>query len=415
MNMQLRTKMKRRVARLILVILSTTFSVCVAEVFLRFSPLSDKLGWTRNHTAEEKISRLTAKLPGELRILGLGDSFSDYRDADGKNYLRFMEQYAAHNGIRLSVINLSRAGTGVEEYRRVFQTHSNAVNADIVTIGIYLGDDIACPTNATPTSQPQHKDGRSMEGAASTTMKDALKRHSVLLNAIFRRSKYYVPALRSGTYERNLETLKTRSGTPEDVINSRLAEIDKRIVKMSKSDLINPWSLPTALVYPEYYSKLYLLNDDAWTETLTCFLEYLGRFGDEVRQSGSEPVFVLIPDSIVVGQDYHSNYYERLGFEVEENMHSINPVPLIETVKQYLNSNHFKYVDLLPSLRRHNGNLYIPLDMHFNTSGQALAGKSVFEALLEFGLVQVHDQDIKSISDEVPSPNANADARVKGP
>jgi len=84
-------KGQSKIINLILVIISVLSSLLVGEFFLRSSHLADTLGWTRNETVQERIARINKKLPNEFRILGLGDSFSDYRDSDGMNYLRLME------------------------------------------------------------------------------------------------------------------------------------------------------------------------------------------------------------------------------------------------------------------------------------------------------------------------------------
>jgi len=189
------------------------------------------------------------------------------------------------------------------------------VDLDIVTIGIYLGNDIECPADILP-SQPRRNEKKN-------GIKDSIKRHSVLINYIFRQGKYYIPFLRSGTFERNLNILKDRSEISKKIIERQLAKIDTKIIDLSKSDLINASTFPHALVYPDYFSELYLLPDrTAWIEKLSCFLEYLSEFAKEIKEAGSEPIFILIPDSIVVAKRYHS-YYERLGFHVEDNIHNV--------------------------------------------------------------------------------------------
>jgi len=383
MKKQKKHKTQSKFVNLTLVIASVLLSLLAMELFVRFTPISDTLGWTRNESIKERIARIDKKLPEELRILGLGDSFSGWRDADGKNYLRFMEQNAAKNGNSLKVVNLSQAGTGVQHYRSNFHRYFNVLDPDVVTIGIYLGNDVECPVCTAPM-QPLHEENNSI--------KNFIKRNSVLLNYLFRQGKYYVPYFRSGTYEHNLTTLKNKYGIKEEIVNMRLAKIDTKIIELSKSDLINPLSLPTALVYPKYYSELYLLQDHSeWAKIINCFLEYLSEFGKEIKEAGAEPIFIIIPDSIVVAKQYHSDY-ESLGFYVEDNLHNKSPIPLIERITSYLNFNGYKYIDLLQEMRSKNDNLYIPMDGHFNTSGHKSTVEIIFKELIKFGLINLENK-----------------------
>lgn len=363
---------------MVLVAVSSLSALLLVEAILRESSLSDRLGWTRNESVEERVERLSMPSAERLRILGLGDSFSEYRDSERKNYLRFMERCATDRGILLEVVNLSRAGTGIGSYRETFRRYSSVVDADIVIIGIYLGNDIQCPPDTVVESAAR----RGHDGS----IRAIVKKHSVLINYAFRQLKHCCPTLRSGAFERNLELLRKQYGVSLESVDQRLRGIETAIIEMSKSDLINPWLLATSTILPDYYRHNYLLSSEESKRTLECFLSFIDKFGGEVLSAGSVPVFVLVPDSILVAEHYRK-VYERLGFNVVGDLHNLDPVPLIDVLEKHLRSRGFAYVDLLRSLRNVAGEIYIPVDIHFNTVGQQAAGEALCGALVQSGLI----------------------------
>jgi len=376
--MRVRNKYHSVFANIVLVLISVFSMLIIIELVIRYTPISDGMGWTRNESIEKRIERITEKDPNEIRILGLGDSFSDYRDEDGKNYLRYFEKHSNKNHKDINVVNLSQAGTGLKEYRNNFVKYSEIVEPDIVTIGIYLGNDIVCPENFVFVQD--------VKANGNNNFKDFVKRNSVLLNFIYRQAKYYFPPLRSGTFERNLAVLQEQSGISDEIVEERLNRTNPKIVELSKSDLLNPWTLPQALVYPDFFTSLYLNKDNNEITELNCFLANLGKFAQEIKTTGAEPIFILIPDSILVSKEYE-NYYLSMGFSIEDDLNELEKIPLIENVKDYLNTKNYYYIDLLPELRNNQSILFIPMDMHFNNNGHEVVGKAVYNEFVQIGLL----------------------------
>ena len=104
--------------------------------------VTDRLGFHRLPSSQERALDAGDAPPRRVRIAGVGDYFTVFRDLQGRNYLRYAQEIAAQKATHLDVINLSNAGTGLHDYFKNIYISYDRLQPNIVTIGLYLGNDV---------------------------------------------------------------------------------------------------------------------------------------------------------------------------------------------------------------------------------------------------------------------------------
>jgi hypothetical protein len=199
-------KSQQRYARgmeLGLLAVSVTVGFLLMELAVRYLPLGDQMGWSMVPPVSDRIAKAGAAKPGTARILALGDSMTEWRDNTGESYVRIAEQMLP----KTEVVNLAQGGTGLSDYLGNFLRFGARLRADIVLIGLYLGNDLVPSMPPLDTAQAQ----ASLRASPSPPQELDLKRiakKSVLLNYLFRVGKVYIPSLRSGFFEQMVSQLE---------------------------------------------------------------------------------------------------------------------------------------------------------------------------------------------------------------
>ena len=134
--------MPRTISNVLLALVVTALAFGAAESLLRWTPLGDSYGWCNTPTLQQRVSEMREKTPGEWRILGLGDSFTVFRERDGGNFLRIAEREALRTGFPVQLVNLGQSATGLREYTRNLERYGPVVHPDAVVVALYLGNDV---------------------------------------------------------------------------------------------------------------------------------------------------------------------------------------------------------------------------------------------------------------------------------
>ena len=87
-SMPLKRQVQAVVAKMMIFAISTLLCLAAGEWVIRKTPIGERVGWNQVPSVPERVAKAPAKKSGEIRILGLGDSFTVYRDTKGGNFLR---------------------------------------------------------------------------------------------------------------------------------------------------------------------------------------------------------------------------------------------------------------------------------------------------------------------------------------
>ncbi len=349
------------------------------EWAVRGLALTDRLGFQRVPPVAERVAALPPKQSGEFRLLGLGDSFTIFRDASGGNFLRYAASFAERDGRAVTVANLAESGTGIQSYFANLSAHADAVKPDAVVIGLYLGNDVG------PENGPYLSDLRAGEQPAPKAEAgraiglSELAKRSVLINLVYRLAKTAIPALQTGALDRNIGEMRRREGRDAAFVEAGLARADPKLVELARSDAINGWDLVYSVFFPRYYVDLYTLPAGSRSamaiDGMKRDLRYLV---DWCRKRNLPVLAVLMHPGIVVDAKYHE-YYRRLGYELPPA--DMAPPPLVARLSAFLDAEGVANIDTLAPLRAAGGDLYIPNDTHLNSDGQRVVGEAFFELL----------------------------------
>jgi len=353
----------------------------IGEFCLRSMEVTDRLGFHRLPSSQERILRTSDAPPGRVRIVGTGDSFTVFRDLQGRNYLRYAQEIAAQQGTHLDVVNLSNAGTDLHDYFKNIYMSYDRLQPDIVTIGLYLGNDVG--RSGSLTLEQVYRNGTLAGGSESiqkSWRKDVVSwlKKSILLNYSFRILKIYIPELRSNEYTNVINHMSSTYKKNDKFIQARLSKMDAELVKLAKSDAINPWDVAMALFEPDHYRDLYQLSTKKAVKNLQNMTIDLDFMINWVRDHGMKPIVVLLHPGIIVGKRYHE-YYKRLVITLPDT--NSKTLPLTDQIISFLKQKDTLFVDTLSALRKEKENLYIPNDIHLNSDGQRVVGRLLFDLL----------------------------------
>lgn len=356
---------------------------------LRQLPLTDRLGFQQVADVAERAEAAGPPRPGLVRVLGIGDSFTVFRDLQGKNYLRIAAALADPKGETVGVVNLAEAGVGLDAYARNLIRFADTLKPDVLVLGLYFGDDLL--PHGRKSVRERYAEGNLLEPDNRPGEPGfihglkAVAKKSVLLNYVYRQAKVHIPALRSNYFDTALEYLAGQSQISVAEARSRLASVDPELVDLARADAINGWDLAFAICYPRLYIDTYTLPDESRSrEKLGERLDDLSFIIEEARNRGIKPVVVFLHPGIVVAERYR-NYFRKLGYVMPPM--DRGRYKMIDAVSTHLDTLNVPYLDSLPLLRASNADDYIPNDIHLNSDGQAIVGQALFKLLEDEGLL----------------------------
>lgn len=374
-----------------LVLLAVVLAACIGagEFILRQLPLTDRLGFQQVADVTERAAAAQPRQSGKVRILGIGDSFTVFRDLQGQNYLRIAATLAEAEGKQVDVVNLGEAGVGLDAYARNLLRFADAVDPDILVIGLYFGDDLL--PHGRKSVRERYAEGNLLEPdnrpGESGFLHDlkAFAKNSILLNYVYRLAKVHIPALRSNYFDTALGYLAGQSQISVAEARSRLANVDPELVDLARADAINGWDLAFAICQPRLYFDTYTLPDGSKSRLkLGERLDDLSFIISEARSRGIKPVVVYLHPGIVVAERYRT-YFQKLGYVMPPM--DRGQYKIIGEVSALLDTLGVPYTDSLPLLRASTTNDYIPNDIHINSKGQSIVGEALFQLLDQSGLL----------------------------
>jgi lysophospholipase L1-like esterase len=354
------------------------------------------------------------KPPGVLRVVALGDSFTEGYDVEeNEAWPRRLEAALdARDGGRHEVVSLGVPGTNPRDYVSHLQDPGLAYEPDMVIVTVMAND--------VQDRWVQREFGVHF---ASGVLADA--RRGVLdpspawtriPHAVFPALYPFVwnrlHALRAGSWRAQAEGLRPDAaaaaapsparGTAEAVLLALADRYGRReavadaVATMPASQLntllpvlegtvaldadaaTEPYLRVMALVQPRLFADAALLPrqyDAAWEDVK----RDLGRIVTLARGAGARPVLVFAPAAQQVTAAARP-YLESLGFAWDDR--ALTDTTFVDRLRAFARSEDVPFVNLLPVLRaRRDDGLYFPKDGHWNSAGHAVVADVIAGAL----------------------------------
>jgi hypothetical protein len=334
------------------------------EFAFRLLPFTDTMGWSRTLSTAERTKRFDSAAP--KKIVALGDSFTEWRTGDGVNMFDLLQKDFADQGCR--ILNLGHSGTDVIGYADSYRRYVT-FQPDAVVMGLYLGNDVY-----------DYKDTTHIKGVDQQYLEDTrlgvkwfIKRHSTVINFLFRLGKQHFTFMQAGSFDKTLKGLQGRRSDAE--IQSRMAQIDPKMIELARSDSVNCWLVALGIADPTFYKDLFLESSQPGRMAAEATIRVIQAFHDELK--GRNFLVVLIPVSLQVSEEY-DDFFKRCGYDLE-NFPLYERRGLTRYFQRRLGESGIMTLDPTPVLEKAYP-AYIPLDEHLNTRGH----KAVAEAMAQF-------------------------------
>jgi lysophospholipase L1-like esterase len=335
------------------------------EFACRVLPVSDSMGWNRALPLAERAKRFEA--PSPLKIVALGDSFAEWRAGEGVNMFDLLQKDLSDQGCK--ILNLGQAGTDVIDYLEAYRRYVN-FTPDAIIMCLTLGNDVY------DYSKKIHvKEAESGSEAPQAGIKLFIKKHSVVLNFLFRLSKQYVPIMQAGSFDQDVKTLQQKAGLTDAQVQGRLAKLDPKIIKLARSDAVNPWVPAIGAISPEFYKELFSESSQKGRAEAEDTLRIIRDFCS--AQKVNNFLVLLLPESLQVSEQY-DDFFKRCGYDLD-NFPLQERRGLIRYLQSRLGDFGIMSLDTTPALEKVYP-AYIPLDTHPNSQGH----KAIAEAMAQF-------------------------------
>ena len=350
---------------LVLMLMAAVLCAVGLEFACRMLPVSDSMGWNRALPLAERAKRFEASSP--VKIVALGDSFAEWRAGEGVNMFDLLQKDLSDQVC--TILNLGQAGTNVIDYIEAYRRNVT-FTPDAIIFCLTLGNDVYDYSEKVDV-----KEVESGSEAPQSGIKSFIKKHSVVLNFLFRLSKQYFPVMQAGSFDNNVKTLQKKVGLTDSQVHSRLAKLDPKMIELARSDAVNSWVPAIGAIFPEYYKELFSessqKNRKATEDTLRLIRDFC--YAQKVKNF----LVVLLPESLQVSEQY-DDFFKRCGYDLD-NFPLQERRGLIRYLQRRLGDFGIMSLDATPALEKVYP-AYISLDTHPNSQGH----KAIAKAMAQF-------------------------------
>jgi hypothetical protein len=351
--------------KLVLMLVAVVLCAVGLEFACRVLPVSDSMGWNRTLPLSERAKRFDASAP--VKIVALGDSFAEWRAGEGVNQFDLLQKDLSPQGCK--ILNLGQAGTDVLGYIESYRQYVT-FTPDAIIMCLYLGDDVYDYSKKINVKEVESGSEVSQSG-----MKGFIKKHSVVLNFLFRLSKQYFPFMQAGSFDQDVKSLQKKAGLTDAQVQIRLARLDPKIIELARSDAVNPWVPATGAINSGYYKELYSASSQKGRAMAEDTLKLIRDFC--AAQKVKNFLVVLLPESLQVSEQY-DDFFKRCGYDLD-NFPLQERRGLIRYLQGRLGDFGIMSLDTTPALEKVYP-AYIPLDTHLNSQGH----KAIADAMAQF-------------------------------
>jgi hypothetical protein len=267
------------------------------------------------------------KTPGDIRIIGIGDSFVFGVVPYENNFLTLLEDRLRAEGLPVEILNMGIPGTSPSEYLSIFLHEGLDLQADIVMVCIFVGNDF-----------------------------EEIRRPPLIQSYIGSLIRYLV--IRQKEWKGNVvHSGKVYLDQQESMSENKYLEIEAQ------------------------RSHVFQRHDRLFAKTFQNTVIYLKQIRDICRQQQCNLVVVLIPDEMQVNDDLQKKVRGHIGTIEPDEWDFSLPNRLLASELETL---AIDFIDLLDAFKATSSEtrLYRPQDSHWNIAGNRIAADVLASRLL---------------------------------
>ena len=366
------------------IIFCLIFIFIIVETSVRFLPIYEKFGWKDKKPLFDRIELIKNSNQDMINNIVIGDSLVEYMNGNEENFVYLTSKKINLQNSNQKFFNLGFAGKSIRDYLMVLNyVVKNDVKADRVFIFIdnstdfsdYFFDIEADKDYTKNWSLPidYNIDKNNLN------LKNFIKQ-SVFINILYRYVlKQYFRIDYSKSLNKSIKNLNSIFNLNDSQIKERTNLVDKNLLHLSRSDIINSFWTAAGIVFPKMkkYEKYgYPKHSTKINELL---LKDLDAINNICKENNIECSVIFIPDQSSVSKDYQE-LYKNVGYEInDEFLNGINYYEnlLIKSFKNK-NINFYRLHGHLISDR----NIYIYFDNHFNFHGNEILSELFYKILV---------------------------------
>ena len=325
-----------------------------------FRPNAPENGYVLNSRSFRTAEYDVGKAAGVHRVLAIGDSFTYGVVPDADHWTTLLEAELQDRGSgRVEVLRLGVPGTGTPFQFRLWQIEGQALDADLVILAFFVGNDFQDELGSAP---------------GLTGIADRLSLVSYSWRLIRNLARVWI-ADPTETGKTASDPVRSHRSPRPDQGGYELPEFSARFQEsratMSEQEYLR--------VEAERMSIC--LTSERWKFDLRFrrVASLLRRFAEEIRDAGSELVVLIIPDEFQVDRALFSATAEFAG-RAEDDYDLELPQ---EALRSLFDEHSISYVDLLDTFRQRalETRLYMVQDSHWNRAGNRLAAQHLLDSI----------------------------------
>jgi lysophospholipase L1-like esterase len=320
------------------------------------------------------------KSAGEVRILMLGDSFTegvgiDANDTFGMN---LENHYSGKSGNDVRFINAGLGGQGPLEFWRVFKDVGLKLDPDGLLICIYANDLADTPESLSRADL--YRRNRERQGVDRLVHKLLPRIYTIVSEAIrivdreIRKSRSFVETVK---------VLADEQGLSEAVVQSWSKTLPRELVEASDNDEFNKSLLSVGLFNPDYWVESLEINTPRAEQKYQAFTTVMNEITAVAREQGMMIGLVYIPSPLQYDLSRHAGWNPWVigGVRVRKEWVE-DDTEIQKRLADWAYIKGIPFLDLTPALReevRRGRKLNYKLDGHWNAEGHRAAGKAIAE------------------------------------
>ena len=359
------------------------FILITLEIVIRIHPIYEKFGYKKKFPLFDRYE-LIDNSEKKINNLIIGDSLVEYMLNQDVNFIELTKKNLEQQEIFENFYNFGFAGTGPRHYLMILDYVLNK-KAKIDNVYIFIDNstdysdyfyDIENNKNYTLNWKKPELINLDEE---NMNIKNLIKK-SVGLNIIYRYVlKQYFKVGYGKSFETNLQSLQSIFNIDEKEVLERLNKIDKKLIHLSKSDIINSYWAAGGVIFPKmkiYEKNGYEIHREKIENLMSKDFYEISRLCEEFKINCT---ILFIPDHTYIDKKYHY-LYEEFGYELNNNF--LNGANYYEDfLINELSKTDLNFHRLFGKIYS-DQNMYLYLDNHFNYHGNIKMAEAFTQILL---------------------------------